>query len=282
MSDYYKSTISKLDDQLDIISLEFENPIQRAEQAIDIILKTLNKLKGQLLKNEFTSIEQEIDFFKKTKPKVLSKLIYYNSVYKIETRKPHGGEKVLRKYLSDEFYSLKRFFDNNLEFYKYYRTGSTYLDTTYFVRGNHDIKLNLDAFYFEADHRFTTSHDYKVAEIIAHDAIQLYLEEEQEKLNRKSMMEKFNQNHKRKQTWTASKVALIELLFALHSEGVFNNGTSDLKEIAEYFEDIFGLDLGQYHRVFLEIQARKSDRTKFLNILKNKLIKRMDGTEGAA
>ena len=47
-------------------------------------------------------------------------------------------------------------------------------------------------------------------------------------------------NHKIKQTWTGSKVALIELLYALHSEKVFNNGTSDLKDIAEYFEKIFG------------------------------------------
>ncbi|SEM92029.1 RteC protein, partial [Chryseobacterium taichungense] len=31
----------------------------------------------------------------------------------------------------------------------------------------------LDTFYFEADHRFSTSHDYKVAKIIANDLIQV-------------------------------------------------------------------------------------------------------------
>ena len=39
-----------------------------------------------------------------------------------------------------------------------------------------------------------------------------------------------------KLTWTGSKVALIELIYALHTEGVFNNGAADLKNIAEYFE----------------------------------------------
>ena len=47
-------------------------------------------------------LDAEIDFFKKTKPKFVSKLIYYNEIYKIETRKPYGGERVLRKYLQKQ------------------------------------------------------------------------------------------------------------------------------------------------------------------------------------
>lgn len=276
MYNYYKAIIIELDNHLNFISIEIDDPIKLSEQAIEYILKTLEKLKKQVLKKEFKSQEEEIDFFKNIKPKILSKLIYFNTVYKIETRKPYGGERVLKKYLNNELDRLKRFFDNNLEFYKYYRTDSCYLDFKYFVRGKHDIKLSLDTFYFEADHRFTTSHDYKVAKIIAHDLIQVYLENELTSLDRKLPKEKSQVNHKVKQTWTGSKVALIELLYAFHSEKVFNHGTSDLKEIAEYLENTFDVDLGQYHRTFLEIRVRKSDRTKFLNTLKDKLIKRMD------
>ena len=279
MHTYYKSIIIELDNHLNFISIEIDDPIKLSEQAVDYILKTIEKLKKQILKKEFKSQEEEIDFFKNIKPKILSKLIYFNAVYKIETRKPYGGERVLKKYLNNELDRLKRFFDNNLEFYKYYRTDSCYLDYKYFVRGKHDIKLSLDTFYFEGDHRFTTSHDYKVAKIMAHDLIQVYLENELTSLDRKLPKENAQANHKGKQAWTGSKVALIELLYAFHSEGVFNNGASDLKEIAEYLENIFDIDLGQYHRTFLEIRVRKSDRTKFLNTLKEKLIKRMDDTD---
>ena len=52
----------------------------------------------------------KIDFFKNSKPKILSKLIYYNSIYKIETKKPHGGEKIIRTYLNNELNNLKIFF----------------------------------------------------------------------------------------------------------------------------------------------------------------------------
>ncbi|REC67813.1 hypothetical protein DRF58_14615 [Epilithonimonas hispanica] len=40
------------------------------------------------------------------------------------------------------------YFEHNLDFYKYYRTGSSYLDQYYFVRGKYDIKLNLETYFF--------------------------------------------------------------------------------------------------------------------------------------
>ena len=88
-----------------------------------------------------------------------------------------------------------------------------------------------------------------------------------------------NKTHNAKLTWTAPKVALIELLYALQSEKVFNNGSTDLKEIAEYLENIFNVDLGQYRRTFLEIRVRKTERTKFLNTLKETLEKRMNNSD---
>jgi hypothetical protein len=61
--------------------------------------------------------------------------------------------------------------------------------------------------------------------------------------------------------------------------GVFNNGTASLKDIAETFEELFGIDLGQYRRNFLEIRTRREDRTRFLNSLKSNLIRRMDDSD---
>jgi len=270
---------SKLNEQLNFADLEIDDPIQRSESAINIIVNSIEKLKIIFEKEKNKSQEIEIDFFKNIKPKFTSKLIYYNAIFKIETKKPHGGERILKKYLNNELDKLKRYFDNNLDFYRYYRTGSNYLDTKYFTRGKFDIKMALDNFYFEADRTFSTSHDFKVAKIMAHDLIQVYLEDKLLIMENREPKEKSQVNPKLKQNWTGSKVALIELLYALHTEGVFNNGASDLKDIAEYFENIFNIDLGQYHRAFLEIRMRKSDQTKFLNALKEKLVKRMENTD---
>ncbi len=271
--------LSDLNEQLNFIDIEIDDTINRCEKAIEIIIVSIQKLKILFLKEKFKNQEQEIDFFKNIKPKFTSKFIYYNIIYKIETKKPYGGERIVKKYLNNELQKLKTYFDNNLDFYKYYRTGNNYLDFKYFVRGKFDIKLTIDSFFFEVDHNFSTSHDFKVAKILAHDLVQVYLENKLIEINNKSVKEKSQHNHNAKLTWTAPKVALIELLYALQSEKVFNNGSTDLKEIAEYLENIFNVDLGQYRRTFLEIRVRKAERTKFLNTLKETLEKRMNNSD---
>jgi hypothetical protein len=271
--------LNQLNEQLNFVDLEIDNQIKKCEQAITLILKSINELKKTTTKTNFKTQSEEIQFFKEIKPQFTSKLIYFNRVYKIEMKKPNGGNRILKKYYNNELLKLKAFFDNELEFYQYYRSGSTYLDYKYFLRGKFDIKLALDSYYFETDSSFATSHDFKVATILANDLIQLYIENQLLMLDNQENTEKSQRKPNVKMTWTGSKVALVELMYALHTEGVFNNGAADLKEIAEYFEHIFEIDLGQYRRVFLEIRARKNDRTKFLTTLNESLQKRMENSD---
>ena len=271
--------LSDLNEQLNFIELEIDNQLTRCESSIEIILKVLINLKNLISKFKFNSETEEIQFFKEIKPQFTSKIIYYNTIFNIEMKKPNGGTRVLKKYYNNELIKLKAFFDNELEFYKYYRTGNIYLDYKYFLRGKFDIKLSVNSYYFESDKTFSTSHDYKVAKILANDLIQLYLENQLIMIENKDNNEKSQRKPNTKMAWTGSKVALTELLYALHSEGVFNNGVADLKDIAEYFEHIFEIDLGQYRRTFLEIRVRKSERTKFITALNEALIKRMDNSD---
>lgn len=273
--------LSELNDQLNFINLEIDDTLVRCERAIELIINSISQLKVLFFEGNFKNQEQEIEFFKNIKPKFTSKLIYYNIIYKIEARLPNGGERVVKTYIKNELDKIKDYFYNNHEFNKYRRTGSNYLDNKYYVRGAVDIKLAIDSFYFEADQNFATSHDFKLAKIMAHDLLQVYLEDKLRAIEYKALKEKSQLNHNAKLTWTASKVALIELLYALQSEGAFNNGKADLKEISEHFEKTFDIDLGQYRRTFLEIRARKTERTKYLNTLKVTLKKRMDDSDEA-
>ncbi|WP_300564793.1 RteC domain-containing protein [Flavobacterium sp.] len=271
--------LSELNEQINFLDLEIDNLLLRCESAIEIILKTISNLKSIVGKNSFKTETEEIQFFKEIKPQFTSKLIYYNVIFKIEMKKPNGGNRALKKYYNNELAKLKSFFDNELDFYKYYRSGSIYLDYKYFLRGKFDIKMSLDSYYFETDRNFSTSHDFKVAKILANDLIELYLENQLIMIENKDNSEKSQRKPNVELVWTASKVALTELLYAFHSEGVFNNGAVDLKDIAEYFEYTFDIDLGQYRRTFLEIRARKTERTKFINSLNETLLKRMENAD---
>jgi hypothetical protein len=273
---FAESLMSELEHQLKLIHLETENQVQLAEQAIKNSVAVLDKLKTFFIKYKQLNKKEEIEFFRDIKPKFVSKLIYYNEIYSIETNKPFGSRKTMDKYYKAELNKLKVFFQQNLEFYRYYRTANNCLDNKYFIREKYDLKLMMDSVYFQIDHRFATSHDYKVAHILANDEIKIFLEEQIEKLDRKTIKIQSPSPLPKGPKWTGSKVDLIELIYALHTEGVFNSGASGLKEVTSFFESAFNIDLGQFNRVFLEIRNRKTERTKFLNTLKNKLMIRMD------
>ncbi|GAB3422482.1 RteC domain-containing protein [Niabella aquatica] len=274
MDKFYNETLHKLETTINELEIEADYSLHRIEVVIHLIVECLSEVKAYVLKRGFKNNHEEIRFFKYQKPAIVSKLIYYNAIYKIETKKPNET-KALKRYLNVELKKLKRFFDNNLEFYKYYRTNNSFLDEKLFVRGKHDIKLSLDTFYFEADHSFSTSHDYKVAKIIANDLIQVYLEDQ---LYSTTQVNKSLDLHKLK--WAGSKAAMIELIYALHYQGVFDNGNSDIRAIAKCFESTFNIDLGNFYQTYLELRTRKMNPTKFLDALREGLIRKMDEQDG--
>ena len=76
--------------------------------------------------------------------------------------------------------------------------------------------------------------------------------------------------------WTGTKIALVELGYAIYAACVLNNGKADIKEIMTYLEAFFNIDLGDYYRTYITIKDRKKDRTSFLSSLIKKLIQKMD------
>lgn len=241
-------------------------------------LDALKKLKAFILKYKFKSESEEIEFFKYIKPHFLSKTIYFNKVFTIEMKRPSGGENVVKKYLRYEQKKLKGYFNNNADFYAYYRAQNTFMDHKYFVRGNLDLKLHIEPFVFESDPKFTTSHDFVVARIIANDMLEVYLKEQLEKLKRTDLADQKIYIPKVKLNWTDSKAAMIELIYALYFKGSFNNGQADIKEITKYFEVVFNTDLGDVYRSYIEIRNRNS-RTKFLSGLQDLLNDKMSESD---
>ena len=274
MINFSSAIIADLEINLQQIHKQYKEPILYSEQAVIALISNLEKLKSFFIQYQFENKAQEIAFFRDIKPKVASKLIYYNEVFAIATNKPVGSNKSLRKFYNAELKKLEIFFENNSDFYKYYRSGNRCFDKVYFIRGKHKIKLTLDSYYFQADHRFSTSHDYKVAQIIANEMLKNFIENELKAIDSTSTPPETEST--KSLMWTGSKVALTELIYALHTSSVLNNGKDDLKETVQRFETVFNIDLGQYSRVFIEIRNRKADRAKFLNELKDVLINKMD------
>ena len=277
MKQYTHDLLEKINNDIQVIDLEEDNIFKKSLKLTSFLEKAFNELKVYISKYSFKNETEEIQFFKETKPQIFSKLIYYSTIYKFEMNRPTGSDIEQKTYTLKQLDRLKVFFDNNIDFYRYYRSGSTDLDKHFFLRGKKDIHLNHDSFYFERDPKFFTEFDSKVARILANDMLSIYFNAELLKLKQPSNSQFDTTNFpKVKVTWTDSKVALVELIYALYSTGSINNGNSELKSLGFYFESAFNIELGDIYRTYLEIRGRKGNRVQYLDELRKKLIARMD------
>jgi len=264
MKNFSNKLLIELENQLVENETIVNDPIKKLEEAIENVVISLEKLKTFFKNYTLHNKQEEIEFFKEIKPQFTSKLIFYNDIYNIEINKPIGDEKRIKKYYYKEIKKLKDFFTKNKEFYKYYRTKNTCLDKKYFLRKKYDIKLTLESYYFQSDPVFSTSHDYLIAKLIANEKIIVFLED---KLNNQTI-NTFKKNDKNVLKWTGSKVALVELVYALHNEKIINNGNISLNECIKAVETFFNTEIKQHNRIFLEIRNRKTiDKTNFINSL---------------
>lgn len=277
----HEEVLYNLDNALDFLESEQEDILLRAEEGVLISKRALIKLRKIANRKRFKNINEEVYFFKHIKPQVFSKLIYYQTLFNIESKRPRSSNKSQIKYFNKHIDRLQIYFNDHLEFYNYYRRGATFLDEHYFARGKIDIRLFPDTFSFFIDDKFSTSHDTTVAIILAYDMLIVYLKTEIDKLKNHNPMEAVINPYQKQSRlfWTANKTDLIELIYALQSTGAINSGTADIKEMATACERLFNIELGDYYRTYLEIRSRKTNQTKFLDKLKESLVYRIEDAD---
>jgi hypothetical protein len=183
-----------------------------------------------------------------------------------------------QNYLIHELEKLTLYFNSHLEFYRYYRMNSTFLDDKLFVRGREDFHLHLDNLMIYIDPDFSTSQDYMVAKIMANDRLEVYLKTELNALSIKANNPNWGQLGMLGNTslqWTDSKTALVELIYAIYACGSINNGHCEIRELTAFFEQIFNVRLTDIYRTYLEIKIR-STPTKYIDNLKTALLRKME------
>ena len=268
---------NKLNNQLQVIDLEESNIINKAQKSIVCIKNTLNKLRTFVLNYTFRNEEEEIQFFKEIKPEIFSKLIYHVKINNIESKRPLGSFENRQNYLLNELEKLTLFFNCHLEFYRYYRMNSLFLDDKLFVRGREDFHFHIDNPLIYIDPEFSTSLDYTVAEIMANDRLEVFLKTELDTLIRKNSNPNWEQhemmgNHSLQ--WTDDKTSLVELIYALDAIGSINNGKCNISVLTAFFEQNFNVRLTDVYRTYIDIKDREIP-TKYLDKMRSALRQRM-------
>ncbi len=244
-----------------------EDVLYSSEKCINLFQDIFGRLKEFIKSYHFKDEQEEIKFFKETKPELFCHLIFYRKVYNIEMYMPKGENEVRITYLKKELQRVTDFFCKNKDFYHYYKSKSTHMDKVYFLRGKTDIKMNLESFYFERDPNFSTNCDFKVAKILANELIESYVKKELYKLENSSSFDeevKDNNFPKTKLTWTGKKVDLVVLAYGLKLLKCLDYGNVSLKKIVKYLGNIFNFDLGEnVSRDLYDYRLRKKSNNIF-------------------
>ena len=270
----FVTILKELEKEIHLQEMEFVEVLRDAPKLICVLELGFEKIKSLVSDYVFEDKIEEINFFKDTKPKLFSKLIYYQKIYHIELKRPISGYVSQKKYLEKELEQISVFFNKNADFIQYYRSGKTILDECYFLRGNREIDLNLESFYFERDPKFSTSFDFKVSKLLANDLLAAYLSLELNKLKlQENTAEPIYVSSQEK--WTDKKTALVEIIYAIHATESVSNGNISHKLLAAIFSKAFNVDLSDLYSIFLEIR-RRENRTEYLHRMIKALEKRMD------
>jgi hypothetical protein len=256
---------------------EFINhsPVERMKSEMGVIREAVAVLKEKVVTSGFTSVEEEIAFFKHVKPKFYAQLIFSAEWYSYELGRPLVKGKLMDSYYIKQLDYISRFFRQHEFMYQYYRMGADELDGMYFVRGEKPAGL-VGADLPAMDATFSTIGDYLFSKFIALERLQeMVLEEMQVPSLAGTGVVRSKKGRELK--WTGDSCNLIELVYGVFDCKQINGGDVDLSDLMDVFEVCFQVNLSRYFRRFTEIKRRKSiSKTKFLDQMREAVNKRID------
>ena len=270
MQNFCGDFFCKIDSEIIKIETTISPPICQSKHLSNYLEEKLNELFVWLENYDFKNLEEEIYFFKELKSRLTSKYIYYHKIIEIESNAPINSKKLKIKYYKQVITECHLASKKDNEFFKYYRSGFTHNDHLYFTRNGTKQSISKHITRIFIDTKRCSLYDYNVATILANDKLAEYYENKIEQINNscniKNLAIQSNLN------WTASKIDLVELIYALQKSGAINGGNTDVKELATSFGKMLNIDIDDsVYRTYQDIKSRKSLRTKFLNTLSENL-----------
>jgi len=151
------------------------NILKCSEQCAGIVKATMERIWQFLAENPFSSIAEEIDFFRNVKPKFERHLIYYLNLYRIQSRLPPGTDQLKLEYLENQLRTLDHWMLEHEGFYEYYRSGSNFLDEFYFTRDRKNIHFSIEVDWVYSDQQLSTGYDYLISRMFACEDLIIFL-----------------------------------------------------------------------------------------------------------
>ena len=273
----YINYFNELEREFEVLKNASNDILTTSKEIIRYIENKLNEIYNWLNTYVFLSIQEEIYFFKELKPKLVSKLIYYKAILKLETTLPQT-KKDKKKQYEKLLTEIHHYAISNRELYEYYRSRTSHKDEDFFMRHSYKDIIKKDCCLINCDSKICTSHDYKMANIIANDMLTNHLENKLDELE--GIVKGKNNSLEFKFNWTGTKVDLTEMVYGFQAAGSINNGNFDLKEFAIFLGTMFNVEIdSNLYGNYSDIKSRKVPKTRFINTMSDKLIEKIDNED---
>ncbi len=262
--------LNRLESGLDQIKSGMPDPEEYAQQSLETVIEYLDEVNELTANHRFESVSDEVEFFKYCKPKFVARYFYFYRLVEYEIQKAKKDPERLRKYFKKEKKRILRFFEKHVDLVAYYKSTDP-ADQNFFTRKSCFGSTCCKKVFLVLSNPKQSKNDLILAEIMANEQLYIYIEKELNKLKpideQSHLISPFH--------WTGSKVALVELIYALASTKMVDNGDVEIKDLVRLFEQVFQHKIDSPYQVFSEIKARKHDQTKFLDQLKDALVQRI-------
>jgi hypothetical protein len=152
--------------------------ISRIQSCFMASLDHWERLKEILGGLDFDSEEEEILFFKATKPRFTGLVEYFTQCYQALLFIPDRDQEGLLYFWRMELRRIERFHALHADFVQYYKEGNTELDELYFLRAYSDHSNLAHARVYDLDDRSSSSHDWLVSKLVGLEMYRKDVEEE--------------------------------------------------------------------------------------------------------
>jgi hypothetical protein len=246
-------------------------------ETIHVSKTFIRKLRQYINARQFGNSGEEIRFFKHYKPRFYKHLFYCSEVLEIELKRPTGSNQCIRDYYLSQTNRINENFERNRDFYVYFRSGACHQDEYYFIR-NSNTSMIYNGFLQEIDPDFSTGFDILVAIYLSNKKLVNFLNRKITAIDNNRALPDVPAD-KPKISWTDSKAALIEVIYAFKAKGSFNHGKATLKDITDVFQKVFDVELSNPTRDFQELLRRKTGYSIYLDGLKDRFMQYIEDIE---
>lgn len=268
MTQPFSELLDGLEQKLIDINQSNKSRIDTCAYSIQACQYFLAKLRKHYDAITFETLEDEISFFKKIKPKIHSELLYQIEVFEYYRTLPKGSDDAKKSHINSQLDKAAKYLSNHCDLHSYMTLGYKHLDLIYFVRQDFEplVHGRLEP---PSDQNFSSPADVTVSKLLARDKFIGFLRSELHNIENTNFVPTWNSEEKLK--WDKSKTDLVELIYSLHSSGAV---PGELKEVFQTVEKLFDIKLGNYYRTYTDIKLKKNP-TKFIDDLKISLLEKI-------